>query len=445
MAKVNRFIVAIKNVLNSNGVELQKGTRTTKSTTRYLLKLFSLIDDPRVPGMIDYPLDYIILIAFLSVLAGANTWMEIQDFGNAKRNWLKKFLDVKKYGIPSHDTFCRVFGLIETNQLQNIIVNVLIENLNLIKSNLHIQEDENSYRLICIDGKEENGTGRRFCKTKGEKVRNTQTLHVYDYTNQVCLVSEAIEKKTNEIPTAQRILRTMDLNNTICTFDALHMQKETIAIIQSKKGHYVGGLKGNQQGLFEEASASFTETVIQQLKKSRRKKQPVYLKTIDHAHGQEEIREYYLVLTNADTEHSSKWQGLRSFVMCIKTVTPDIPGSDSSTEIRYYASDLIELDVIAEAIRAHWSVEQFHWQLDVSFCQDDNSTMNITAYDNLSLMNKMALHLIQLMKLIDSKTSVNRMRKRFAWNFEESMELLLSYLSEEAILNTIGAIPDQRD
>ena len=152
MAKVNRFIVAIKNVLNSNGVELQKGTRTTKSTTRYLLKLFSLIDDPRVPGMIDYPLDYIILIAFLSVLAGANTWMEIQDFGNAKRNWLKKFLDVKKYGIPSHDTFCRVFGLIETNQLQNIIVNVLIENLNLIKSNLHIQEDENSYRLICIDG-----------------------------------------------------------------------------------------------------------------------------------------------------------------------------------------------------------------------------------------------------------------------------------------------------
>ena len=72
--------------MSSDGVELQKGARTTKKTTRYLLKLFSLIDDPRVPGMIDYPLDYIILIAFLSVLAGANTWMEIQDFGNAKRD-----------------------------------------------------------------------------------------------------------------------------------------------------------------------------------------------------------------------------------------------------------------------------------------------------------------------------------------------------------------------
>ena len=103
MAKINRTIVAIKTALTSNGVDLQKGTRTTKRTTKYLLKLFSLIEDPRVPGMIDYPLDYIILIAFLSVLAGSNTWIDMQDFGNAKRSWLRKFLNVKKYGIPSHD------------------------------------------------------------------------------------------------------------------------------------------------------------------------------------------------------------------------------------------------------------------------------------------------------------------------------------------------------
>jgi len=212
------------------------------------------------------------------------------------------------------------------------------------------------------------------------------------------------------------------------------------------KGHYVGGLKGNQQGLFEEASSCFTETVIQKLRKSRSKKQPVYLKTVEHAHGQEEIREYFLVLTETDTEQSSKWKGLHSFVMCFKTIIPDVPGSDASTEIRYYASDLIDLEVIAEAIRAHWSVEQFHWQLDVSFCQDDNTTMDVTAYNNLSLMNKMALHLIQLMKLLDSKTSVKRMRKRFAWNFEDEMEILLSYLSQDAIISAfkIASKTDQK-
>ena len=439
MAKINRTIVALKEALKSGDLKPERGKRTSKRTTSFLLRLFSTVEDVRTQKMIEYPLEYIILIAFLAVLGSANTWQEIADFGNAKKEWLKKFIDVDKYGIPSHDTFCRVFGLIETAQLQDIIVNILIENIGEIRNSLHIDPTEQGYRLLCIDGKEENGTGRKYCASQGGKVRNTQTLHVFDATNMICIASEPIDQKTNEIPIAQKILRTMDLTSTVCTFDALHMQKETLSIIRQKGGHYVGGLKGNQQGLLEEATSRFTVKVCAKLEKSPKVKKPVYVKTTEHAHGQQETREYYLFAAPKNEERAAKWKDLSSFVLCKKTMVPDDPSKTEKVELRYYASDLDDLNVISEAIRMHWAVEEFHWQLDYSFKEDDNSTMDVTAYENLSLLVKMSLHLIQLMKTKAKNVSVGRFRKRFAWNFEETLEELLLFFDDEAILKVIEA------
>ena len=437
MQRINSTVVAIKCALETHGISAETGKRTTKKTAKYLLGLFSLVDDPRIKGMTDYPLEYILLIAFLAVLGNADTWREMEDFGKTKAGWLGKFLDVKSYGIPSHDTFRRVFGLIDTAQLQDTIVSLLSENLEVIRRGLCIDDPDGGYRLVCIDGKEENGTGRRYHAGTGGRVRNTQTLHVYDATNMVCLASEAIDKKTNEIPTAQAILRTMDLDGTICTFDALHMQRETVRIIRGRNGHYVGGLKGNQQGLMEDAAGCFDDAAVARLRKSRRKKNPVHLILTEHSHGQKETREYFMAPTPQDDERDSKWAGLRSYVMCIKTTEPDNPALAAVSETRYYASDLDDLQAIREAIRSHWAVEQFHWQLDYSYREDDNSTMDAKAFENLSLIIKMCLHVTQLMKMTESNTSVRRLRKRFAWNFEESMEKLLFVFSDEAILNTL--------
>ena len=97
MPKISKPIITIKTIFKENGIQPDKGKRTTKKTTAYLLRLFSTIKDERVPAMVDYPLGYILLLAFLAVLGGANSWIEIQDFGNSKKQWLRKFLDVKKY------------------------------------------------------------------------------------------------------------------------------------------------------------------------------------------------------------------------------------------------------------------------------------------------------------------------------------------------------------
>ena len=438
MSKINRSVAAIKQVFQAGGILLCYGTRTTKRATQYLLNLFSGLHDCRVQGMIQYPLKYIILLAFLAILAGANTWQEIHDFGQAKKAWLKKFLDVKKYDIPSHDTFCRVFGLIEHNQLQSLIVGILIEDLELIKRSIHIEMPEINDRHLCIDGKEATGTGRKYKGPSKAKVNNINTLHIYDSSNQICLFSEIIDDKTNEIPVAQEILQTIDLKNTICTFDALHMQRKTIEIIHSNHGHYVGGLKGNQARLHEVAEASFSDEVINKLRHLRRVKKPVYIHECEQSHGNLAVAWEYFLIPAPQNELTEQWSGISSFIMCKKYIHPKNPEEEVRTETRYYASDLLELEVIAEAIRSHWLVEEFHWHLDVSFSEDENSTMNKNAFENLSLVIKLCLHLFLLIKTLKTRVSVRRLRLQAAWNIEQTLEEMLTYFDVETITQTLA-------
>ena len=439
MPKINRSIAAIKQVLQAGEILPEAGKRTTKKATEYLLSLFSGLNDCRMQGMILYPLSYILLIAFLAVLAGADTWQELHDFGEAKITWLKKFLSVKKYGIPSHDTFRRVFGLIEHSQLQNLIVDILMGNLELIKRSLHIEPEEDEYRHLCIDGKEERSTGRKHENSDKSSVKNIQTLHVYDASSCVCLFSQDIDEKTNEIPVAQEILRTMDLSSTICTFDALHMQRETIEIIRNNNGHYVGGLKDNQSCLLEVAEACFSGNVLKRLSTpKKRDKSAKHIREEENSHGMRIIYRDYYIVPIPKNEQTERWAGLSSFVMSQKYMIPkDLSKTEDKSEIRYYATDLTDLSLIVEAIRSHWLVEEYHWQLDVSFSEDENSTMNRNAFENLSLLIKLCLHLFTLMKTRETRVSTRRLRMQTAWNFEQMLEKMLTYFDVETITQTI--------
>jgi hypothetical protein len=131
MAQINRFIVAYKDALITNGLP-SAGGAPSKIVLRRFLKLFRNVDDSRLNGMINYPLEEIILITFLAILGNASTWVEIATFGEKKKRWLKQFMKLDN-GIPSHDTFRRVFSLIDTDQLQEATISFLLENLAAIK------------------------------------------------------------------------------------------------------------------------------------------------------------------------------------------------------------------------------------------------------------------------------------------------------------------------
>lgn len=146
----------------------------------------------------------------------------------------------------------------DTKEIQQATVDFLIQNIQAIKKVLPSPED--TYRHLCVDGKEQRGTGRKY--ETDEKIRNLQTLHIFDSTNEICIYSEAISEKTNEIPVAQEALGRMNLKGCIVTFDALHTQKKTFEIIRKQKGDYVGGLKGNQAGLMRHNLGIYAGSVL---------------------------------------------------------------------------------------------------------------------------------------------------------------------------------------
>ena len=310
MAKICKPIVEYKDIISSSGIALDDYTPPRKPMKRFI-RLFRVIEDIRLGGMIDYPLYEVILIAFLAILGNASSWTEMERFGIKKQKWLKKFLKLKN-GIPSHDTFRRVFGLIDPIQLEHATVLFLMENMAAIKKSLNIKDS--GPKLICIDGKEEKGTGRKY-GTK-EEIRNLQILHVYDASDSICLCSRPIGQKTNEIPAAQEVLKALQLKDTIVTFDALHTQKETIRLIVKQKGDYVGALKGNQGTLEQDANDSFSEEIKEKIITNGKN----YYETCEKAHNQVETRRFYLIKANHTFNGAIEWQNLRNFICYEKKI-----------------------------------------------------------------------------------------------------------------------------
>lgn len=301
MPRIANDIKEIQKKLREADIPTGENVRPTKAMMYQFLRIYENIDDSRCQGMILYPLPDLILAAFLAVLGGADDWGEIASFCEYNQRWLSKFMRSFKNRTPSHDTFRRVFGIIDTEQLQDFSVAILVENISRIRKTLGLNEE---YRHFAVDGKEENGTGRAWLQKKGDKVRNLQTLHIHDITNGVCIFSKGIDEKTNEIPVAQKALASMDLRKVIVSGDAMHTQTKTVEIIVDRKGEYVLGLKGNQSDLEKEVAACFTE---EEKEKIRKKEKNYYQKT-EKNHSQIETRTYYLMKAYRDEDREKKWR-----------------------------------------------------------------------------------------------------------------------------------------
>jgi predicted transposase YbfD/YdcC len=383
------------------------------------------VSDKRNPGMIDYPLAYVLLLAFLAVLSGANSWVDMEEFSNAYKRKLNGILPrFKKMAVPSHDTFRRVMGLLKPEELQFAVSSFLSDEMEQLKRALGIEEK--GLRHYGLDGKEQKGSGRKY--NTPEKVPNLQTLHCYDISNALCLFSVPIDTKTNEIPVAQTLLEKMQLKNCVVTFDAMNTQKETVRIIHEGKGDYVGGLKGNQHTFFDEVALFFSDEELDAI----RRKKKFYRSYSEKAHNRMEKRMYYMTTDIQWFADLHLWPGLKSFI-CYDIETENLVTGITTRERRYYISSLTNLELCSDAIRGHWSIEnQLHWRLDVSFSEDDNTTMDKNAFNNLSIMNKMTLTLLKLIQPT-YKRGIKTIRKRFGWDLIQCLTTMLSLLDENVI------------
>jgi len=356
------------------------------------LLYFSEMKDPRVERTKSHLLEDIMFIAIAAVLSGAETWNDIEDYGLAKYEWLKTILKLSE-GVPSHDTFNRVFSAIDPDEFENVF-------LKWIKSIQKETDDE----IVSIDGKTMRGTRINGCKYV------THIVSAWADKNELILGQIKVDQKSNEITAIPILLDSLMIKGTTVTIDAMGCQKKIARKIISKGADYILSAKDNQRELFDDIKDSFK--VI--------KPSDTY-EDIDFGHGRIEERKCSVITDLGLIENPQKWKSLKSIIRMERTRVFKAT-NQKQADVSYYISSHIKADVIANGIRKHWGIEnKVHWVLDVTFNEDSSRKRNGNAAKNFTNINRVALNIL---KKDDRKASMVRKRLTAGWDNDYLMKLL---------------------
>ena len=331
------------------------------------------VEDPRIDRTKRHQLIDVITIAICAVICGADSWVAIETYGHAKQEWLKRFLELSN-GIPSHDTFARIFSLIDPQNFQECFVSWM-------KSVAHKTDGE----VIAIDGKSlKNSYDKKF----GNRAINM--VSAWSASNKLVLGQIKVDKKSNEITAIPELIKVLDIAGCIVTIDAIGCQKEIVNLISQKDGDYIIALKKNQKNLYESVELLFKEAIS---KRNKGENASDY-STRELGHGREEIRNYLML---ADVSHridpDNKWNNLNSIGMVESVRTEN---GKTTVETRYYISSLnLDAKKFGESVRSHWGIENsLHWILDVALNEDDCRIRKDNAPQNFAVLRHIAVNLL---------------------------------------------------
>jgi len=347
------------------------------------------IEDKRQEWKVVHQLVDIVVIVLFATLANADDWHEIAIFACNNEEVLRCYIELQN-GVPSHDTIQRVMSSIKPEVLEGL--------QRLWNELLNRGEGEKLKKILSFDGK----------TMRGNANKNQEALHVvtaWSKEDGVCFGQKAVEGKGKEIPAIKDLLKIISVKQQVVTIDAIGTQTEIAAKIREGKGDYVLAVKGNQANLHEDIQMYFKDEAFL----SKIKEQQGYSKTIEKAHGQIEIREYFQTDDIAWLSMREQWKGLKTIGMSRNTYKK--PGKETS-ETRYYISSLPPgIALFQASVRGHWAVESMHWHLDVTFREDHNQTLDKIAAQNLNILRKWAL---SILKLLDLGKPYSLKKKRFA-------------------------------
>jgi predicted transposase YbfD/YdcC len=351
-----------------------------------LYTYFKHIKDPRINRKKQHYLSDIIALTVIGIISGADSWDTIEDFGNAKLDFLSQFLFLPN-GIPSHDTINRVFSLINPVEFELAFIN-------WVKS---LKNKDITREVIGIDGKQAKGSKDTFNNIKAAHI-----VSAWANTNQLVLGQIKVEDKSNEITAIPVLLDLLDIEGCIITIDAMGTQREIAAKIIEKKADYLLALKGNQGMLKEDVEDLFR--IQKPVSKSN---------TLEKNRGRIESRTCEVIRDLDHLENKDKWVGLKSIIKISSIVEV---GEKKSTETRLYISSLeSSSEDLNQYIREHWGIENsLHWTLDVTFNEDRQRKRKGNAAENFAQAQKVALNLLK--KENTPKLSVKAKRLRAAWD-----------------------------
>lgn len=369
-----------------------------------LLSHFGKIEDPRIERKKLHKLIDILAITIAAVICGAEGWEDLEDFGECKKDWLKRFLELPN-GIPSHDTFRRVISSIRPSEFQACFVD-------WVQSVFQVTEGE----VIAIDGK----TARRSYE-KGEENGHGPIHMVSAWASKAgfVLAQQKTEAKSNEITAIPLLLRVLELKGCIVTIDAMGCQKEIAKQIIKQEGDYVLALKGNQSSLAAGVKTSFEQAAL----RGYEGLQYDLFDDVDKGHGRIETRRCETLSNLFWFNDAQSWVGLKT--ICKLTSTREIKGK-ITVETRYYISSLpIGAQKIAESIRSHWGIENsLHWVLDVSLGEDDSRIRAGDAPENLAILRRLAINALK--RETANKRGIKAKTKKCGWDNDYLRKVLVN-------------------
>jgi predicted transposase YbfD/YdcC len=367
-------------------------------------QMFADLPDPRVERTKRHQLLDLIAIAVCAVVSGADTWVDVEQWGVAKQDWLATFLDLPG-GIPSHDTFGRVFARLDPDAFERGF-------LAWVQTVLPPPPGE----VIAIDGKV-----LRRSHDRGAGRAAIDLVSAWAEDRRLVLGQQAVDAASNEITAVPALLDLLSLDGAIVTVDALHCQTATAATLRSKGADYVFALKTNQPQTHEAVETFFAEAVRDDWQGVASEQ----LVTEDAGHGRLETRRYWtstdpqlLAYLGRETEH---WPDLG----CVGMVERErVTDTGTSQETSYYLSSLDgDIAAFARAVRSHWGIEnREHWVLDVAFREDESRVRVGDGAENLGILRRIALNLIRLDR--SRKGSVHTKRLKAGWDQTYLLHLL---------------------
>jgi predicted transposase YbfD/YdcC len=344
----------------------------------------------------------ILAITICAVVSGADNWVDVAKYGQRKFAWLKTFLELPN-GIPAHDTFGRVFALLDPAALQQGFRNWMAAVVTATDG-----------RLVAIDGK----TLRHSFDTAAGK-GPLQLVSAWATANRLLLGQQAVDATSNEITAIPELLRLLDLAGAIVTIDAIGCQKAIAAQIDDAGGDYVLALKENQETLYNDVQELFLDGLDNDFANL---KHHAY-RTVAEDHGRVETRHYHVVAVPAElAERHAAWQGLRTLGMVFSE--RQVGNEEVTCETRFYIGSLApKVKTFARAVRGHWGIENsLHWVLDVSFREDDSRLRKEHGPENLGLLRRLAVSLLH--NEGTENVGVACKRKQAGWDNEYLLEVL---------------------
>lgn len=369
-------------------------------STIHLPDHFAELTDPR-RREVKYPLINVVTIAVCAVICGADDFVAIADWARAKRDWLAKWLDLSA-GIPSHDRFNAILAALKPAEFEKCLLSWITA--------LHEVTDG---QIVAIDGKT---LRRSFDAASGKSA--IHMVSAWATANHISLGQVVTDQKSNEITAIPKLLEMLEIQGALVTIDAMGCQTEIAQQIVAQDADYCLAVKGNQPTLHQGIMDFFEDHLADDFARTNVRRQ----ETREQGHGRDEERTYFLCPVPDDLPDRARWTGLKAIGVAIGHTWR---GDKESLDVRYYIlSRYVSAKRFAEAVRNHWAIEnRLHWQLDVTFQEDQSRIRKGHADANFSSLRRTALSLLKHERT--AKCGLKNKRLTAGWNDDYLAKVLL--------------------